>query len=85
MPNWYLLLNCIAYIGYICTLNGSACCHKQICFFLHPIHLYQTIHRNSKFRETRQGLRLVNANYSPALKKWGYTGFAMSFRDSMTL
>ena len=23
--------------------------------------------------------------YSPALKKWGYTGFAMSFRDSVIL
>ena len=22
--------------------------------------------------------------YSPALKKWDYTGFAMSFRDSVT-
>ena len=22
--------------------------------------------------------------YSPALKKWGYTGFAMSFCDSVT-
>ena len=22
--------------------------------------------------------------YSPALKKWSYTGFAMSFRDSVT-
>ena len=22
--------------------------------------------------------------YSPALKKWGYAGFAMSFRDSVT-
>ena len=22
--------------------------------------------------------------YSPALKKWGYIGFSMSFRDSMT-
>ena len=23
-------------------------------------------------------------NYSPTLKKWDYTGFAMSFRDSVT-
>ena len=27
---------------------------------------------------------LVGSYYSNALKKWGYTGFAMSFRDSVT-
>ena len=28
-------------------------------------------------------MRYFEVYYSPSLKKWGYTGFAMSFRDSV--
>ena len=44
------------------------------------VFLFQSSWKGSSYLNT-----LCSPHYSPALKKWGYFGFAMSFRDSVTV
>ena len=41
-------------------------------------HFYILIHDSGRYNDIS-----IHFDYSPALKKWGYTGFAMSFCDSV--
>ena len=59
--------------------NTSTWNEKSFCVFI----LFYYHHNKELQIFSGLSVDLANLNYSPALKKWGYTGFTMSFRRSV--